>query len=391
MREALQLARLGAGTASPNPMVGAVVVSGDRIVGRGYHVRPGSSHAEVLALEEAGTAARGATLYVTLEPCAHWGRTPPCTDAILRGGIHRVVVAMEDPDPQVRGRGLRRLTEAGIEVHVGVAADAARRLNEAYVKHRTTGLPFVTAKWAMSLDGRIATRTGDSRWISGPASRALAHELRAVSDAILVGIGTVLADDPQLTARDLPQGRPVPRQPARVILDSHLRIPLGARVLARDGAPVLVATTGRARPDARRALEQAGADVIVADGPGGRVDLLSVLAELGRRGVTGLLVEGGAAVHGACFDAGLVDKVVVFVAPVILGGPAPTPVGGAGVERLVQAWRLTSVAVRQVEHDLVVEGYPAAPARDGERGASVGEAGASGQREAERASCSPAS
>jgi diaminohydroxyphosphoribosylaminopyrimidine deaminase/5-amino-6-(5-phosphoribosylamino)uracil reductase len=194
-----------------------------------------------------------------------------------------------------------------------------------------------------------------------------------------------------LTVRDLPQGRPAPRQPARVILDSRLRIPPEARVLDRDGASVLVATTSRARPDARRALERGGADVIVADGKDGRVDLRGILAELGRRGIMSLLIEGGAGVHGACFDAGLVDKVVVFVAPVILGGPAPAPVGGVGVETLVQAWRLTSVAVRQVEQDLVVEGYPAAPARAGERGASEGGASARGQQEAKRASCLPGS
>ncbi len=389
MREALELARCGAGTASPNPMVGAVVVAGTRVVGQGYHVRPGSPHAEVLALEEAGAAARGATLYVTLEPCAHFGRTPPCTEAIISRGICRVVVAMEDPDPQVRGRGCHRLAAAGIEISLGTAAEAARALNEAYLKHRTTGLPFVTAKWAMSLDGRIATRAGDARWISGAASRALVHELRAAADAILVGIGTVLSDDPQLTARSLPAHRQAIRQPARVVLDSALRIPLSARVLARDGAPVIVATTSRARPEHRRAIEALGADVIVADGPDGRVELRTLCEALGRRGVMSLLVEGGGAVHGAFMDGGLVDKVLAFLAPVILGGPAPGPVGGAGVERLAQAWRLTRAVIRQVEQDCVIEGYIAAapPAEE----AAVPDDGDRAARKARRAPCSPAS
>src|SRR5262249_32223341 len=201
---------------------------------------------------------------VTLEPCGHWGRTPPCTEAIIRAGLRRVVAAMEDPDVQVRGRGLLRLRESGVETSVGVAAEGARRLNEAYIKHRTTGLPFVTAKWAMSLDGRIATRGGESRWISGTASRVFVHELRATSDAILVGIGTVLRDDPQLTARDVLAAR----QPARILLDSTLRVPPDARMLNRDGAPVLVGTTSRARPEARQMLEARGVEVIVADGPG---------------------------------------------------------------------------------------------------------------------------
>jgi diaminohydroxyphosphoribosylaminopyrimidine deaminase / 5-amino-6-(5-phosphoribosylamino)uracil reductase len=388
MREALDLARRGAGTASPNPMVGAVVVAGDRIVGRGYHVRPGSSHAEVMALEEAGTAARGATLYVTLEPCAHWGRTPPCADTIIDAGIFHVVAAIEDPDPQVRGRGFRRLAEGGVKTSVGTAADAARCLNEAYLKHRTTGLPFVTAKWAMSLDGRIATRTGDARWISGAASRALVHELRAVSDAILVGIGTVLRDDPQLTARDLAAGRRIERQPARIVLDSALRIPLTARALERDAASVIVATTSRSRAEAHRALEGLGAEVIVADGPGGRVDLRRLFEELGRRGMMSLVVEGGSTVHGACVDAGLVDKVLAFVAPMILGGPAPSPVGGAGVEKIAQAWRLKRVSVRHLDRDLVIEGYFPAPSR-GE--GALPEAGEGCDREGSRASCSPAS
>ncbi len=387
MREALDLARRGAGTASPNPMVGAIVVAGDRIVGEGYHARPGSPHAEVLALQGAAAAARGATLYVTLEPCAHWGRTPPCADAIIGAGVRRVVAAIEDPDPQVSGRGLRRLAEAGIETSVGTAADAARRLNEAYVKHRTTGLPFVTAKWAMSLDGRIATRAGDARWISGAASRALVHELRAAADAVLVGIGTVLRDDPQLTARDLLFGRRIDHQPTRIVLDSTLRIPPSARALARDSARVIVATTGRSRPEARRVLEGLGAEVIVADGPDGRVDLKGLLGGLGRRGTMSLLVEGGGTVQGACVDAGLVDKVLAFVAPMILGGPAPGPVEGRGVEKIAQARRLTQVSIRQVDQDLVIEGYLPPPLR----GEGLREASGGSEREADRASCSPAS
>jgi len=353
MRQALELARRGAGATSPNPIVGAVVVADGEIVGRGHHPRAGEPHAEVFALRDAGPRARGATLYVTLEPCAHWGRTPPCTEAVIEAGIRRVVVAMVDPDRQVSGRGLRRLREAGIDTRVGVGEDEARALNEAYAKHRTAGLPFVTAKWAMTLDGRIATRSGDSRWISGEASRALVHEMRAASDAILVGIGTVLRDDPALTAR-VPAAA---RHPRRVVLDSTLRIPLDARVLARDGTPVLVATTDRARPEARRALEAMGVEVLGAGRPDGRVDLAALLRELGRRDVLSLLVEGGSAVLGGFADGGLIDKVVAFVAPLLVGGPAPAPVGGAGVDTLVQAWRLTRTTVRQVAEDIVVEGY----------------------------------
>ncbi len=377
MGEALHLARLGAGATSPNPMVGAVVVAGGRVIGRGYHARAGAPHAEVLALQHAATGARGATLYVTLEPCDHWGRTPPCTEAIIRAGIRRVVAAMLDPDHRVSGRGLRRLSEAGIEVAVGVAEREARDLNEAYIKHRTTGIPFVTAKWAMTLDGRIATRSGESRWISGEASRALAHELRAASDAILVGIGTVLRDDPALTARTPAAGR----SPRRIVLDSTLRIPPTARALARDGTPVLIATTARAPADARRTLEAVGAEVLVVEGPDGRVDLDALLRELGRRGTLSLLVEGGGTVHGAFMDARLVDKVLVFVGPQIVGGPAPGPVGGTGVDALAAAWRVTRTTVRQVGHDVVIEGYLARSAPDGAEAA----------RAREGAVCSPAS
>ncbi len=364
MHEALGLARRGAGATSPNPMVGAVVVAGGTVVGRGYHPRAGDPHAEVFALREAADHARGATLYVTLEPCMHWGRTPPCVEAIIDAGIRRVIVAMEDPDVRVGGRGLRRLAASGIETAVGVAEREARQLNEAYIKHRTLGLPFVTAKWAMTLDGRIATRSGESRWISGEASRLLTHEVRAASDAILVGIGTVLADDPALTAR-IPGAA---RTPRRIILDSTLRVPPDARALAQDGAPVTVATTSRARHAARRALEARGIEVLEAEGPDGRVDLGAVLRELGRRDILSLLVEGGGTVHGAFIDAGFVDKVLVFIGPQIVGGPAPGPVGGVGVEALARAWRLAGATVRQLDHDVVIEGYVSPPAADGSAG-----------------------
>ena len=377
MQEALALARRGAGLTSPNPMVGAVVVAAGEIVGRGYHPRAGEPHAEVFALREAGARTRGAALYVTLEPCAHWGQTPPCTEAIIAAGIERVVAAMAYPDQRVSGRGLRRLTEAGIETRVGVAEREARDLNEAYVKHRTTGTPFVTAKWAMTLDGRIATSTGESRWISGEASRALVHERRAATDAILVGVGTVLRDDPALTSRTA-----AARQPRRIVLDSTLRVPPDARVLARDGTPVIIATTERASPAVRTVLEARGVEVLVAGGPDGRVDLTSLLRDLGRRGILSLLVEGGGTVHGAFFDAGLVDKVLVFLAPKIFGGPAPGPVGGTGVAELVQAWRLARAEVHRLGEDLMIEGYPERPA---------GDSLLSGQRSEKETQCSPAS
>jgi diaminohydroxyphosphoribosylaminopyrimidine deaminase / 5-amino-6-(5-phosphoribosylamino)uracil reductase len=357
MREALTLASRGAGTASPNPMVGAVVVADGRIVGRGYHPKPGEPHAEIFALREAGTRARGATLYTTLEPCAHTGRTGPCTEAIVAAGVRRVVAAMVDPDVQVRGAGLARLREAGVETAVGAGEAEARRLNEAYVKHRTTGLPFVTAKWAMTLDGRIATRTGDSRWISSEESRAHAHRLRARSDAVLVGVGTVLRDDPALTARPGGGGPAPANRPRRIVLDSRLRTPLGARVLARDGIPVLVATTGASSPDARRALAERGAEVLLCGGADERVDLVTLLHELAARGVLSVLVEGGATVHGAFIAAGLFDKVFAYVAPVLVGGGGPGPSGGAGVAAMADARRLRPVEIHRFGGDVLIEAY----------------------------------
>lgn len=352
---ALALAALGAGTTDPNPMVGAVVVRNGRIVGMGFHERLGTPHAEVHALEAAGPLAQGATLYVNLEPCAHYGRTPPCTQAIIAAGIRRVVAAIEDPDPRVSGRGFAALRAAGIDVTVGVRAEAARRLNELFLKHASTGRPFVLLKSATSLDGRIATATGASRWITGPEARALVHKLRARYPAIMIGSGTALADDPELTARTDP---PAPRQPLRVVVDSRARLPVTARMLRAPGA-TLVATTEAAPPERRKALEKAGAEVLVlpqrADG---RVDLVALMEELGRRGITGVLLEGGASLNGAMLDSGLVDKVMFFIAPMIIGGQgAPAAIGGTGAATLADAWRLVDVSWEACGADLLVSGY----------------------------------
>lgn len=341
---------------SPNPAVGCVIVADGAVVGRGFTQPPGSAHAEVMALREAGARARGATAYVTLEPCCHWGRTPPCTDAFIAAGVAAVVCATIDPDPRVRGQGLARLRGSGIAVHVGDGAALARRQLAAYFVQRLTGRPLVTVKFAASLDGRIATRTGDAKWISGAAARERTLRERARLDAILVGVGTVLHDDPQLTARSA-DGVLLPHQPLRVVLDSGGRTPAAAQVL--DGsAPTLVATTDRAPAAWRAAIRARGAAVVElpADAEG-RVDLARLLDELGQRDVLTLLVEGGATVHGAFFDAGLVDRVQAIVAPLVVGGrAAPTAVGGLGAGRLSEAWRLRSPTIEQVGEDVLISG-----------------------------------
>lgn len=376
MRRALELARRGLGRTSPNPAVGALVVAPDgTIVGRGFHAAAGTAHAEVLALEEAGPRARGATLYVTLEPCCHHGRTPPCTEAIQRAGVGRVVAAMLDPDPRVSGRGAAVLRRAGVAVDVGVLEHETSRLLEAYIHHRRTGLPFVTMKVAMTLDGKVATRAGDARWISGERSRRTVHALRRQVDAVLVGVGTVLADDPLLTAR--PPGTPAPterpasadrapRQPLRIIVDSAARTPPGARVLTAVGDPgrTLIAVT-RGAPAARvRTLREAGAEVLLLPSAAdGRVDLGALARELGERGVLHVLLEGGPTLNAAALAAGLVHRVLVFVAPRIVGGSAaPGPVGGDGVARLAEAISVRDLAARRSGEDLVLEGYIAASA-----------------------------
>jgi diaminohydroxyphosphoribosylaminopyrimidine deaminase/5-amino-6-(5-phosphoribosylamino)uracil reductase len=333
-----------------------VLVRDDRIVGEGYHQRAGEAHAEVNALRQAGGLARGATLYVTLEPCSHYGRTPPCTEAVLAAGVRRVVAATADANPRVRGRGLLRLATSGVAVEVGLERREARRLNEAFAKYVVTGLPWVSLKMAMSLDGKVATRAGDSRWITGPTARRAVHELRHRHDAVLVGVGTVLADNPQLTVRWY-KGR----DPVRVILDSSLRLPPEARVLkVRSPAPTWVVTTPHHDPNRRRALEDRGAEVLVVSEAGSRVDLKALLALLGRRGVTSVLIEGGPTVAAAFLEADLVDRLYMFVAPKLLGGrEAPGPIGGLGAERVAQALPVRELEIRPIGEDWLISGYPA--------------------------------
>lgn len=356
MRRALELARLGLGRTSPNPAVGAVIVRDGRVVGEGYHQKAGTPHAEIHALRAAGEAARGATLYVTLEPCCHYGRTPPCTEAIKGAGIRRVVAAMADPNPKVAGGGFQDLRRAGIEVETGLLEDEARRLNEAFIKYITTGRPWVTMKVAMTLDGKIATRTGASRWITGPESRLKAHELRDTHDAVLVGIGTVLADDPALTTR-LPGNRG--RDPVRVILDSRLRIPLTAKVLhLPSSAPTLVATTAAAPAEVRERLQAMGVEVLIFPEEDGRVAWEPLLAELAGRQLTSILVEGGAGVNASALACGVVDKVVTFIAPKIFGGlAAPGPVGGEGVATPGEAWQLEGMEATPCGDDVMLSAY----------------------------------
>jgi diaminohydroxyphosphoribosylaminopyrimidine deaminase/5-amino-6-(5-phosphoribosylamino)uracil reductase len=353
MDAALHAAAAADYATSPNPMVGCVIAAGDAVIATGFHRVAGGPHAEIEALSLAGDRARGADVFVTLEPCAHTGRTPPCTNALIAAAPTRVVVAMVDPNPVVAGRGIEALRAAGITVEVGLREAEARRLNEAYIKHITTGLPFVTAKFAASLDGKIATAGGESRWITSEAARDLAHRLRHINDAVMVGAGTVVADDPALTSR-IEGGR----SPLRVVLDSTLRSPDSSSVLEASVAQTLLITTVRADPGRIDHLRSRGVEVeIVPSSPAG-VDLNATLALLGARGLISLLIEGGASVLGSAFDTQIVDKVVAMLAPRIVGGAsAPGAVGGAGVPTLGAASLLTEVSVDRAGPDLVVTGY----------------------------------
>ncbi|MBI3020386.1 MAG: bifunctional diaminohydroxyphosphoribosylaminopyrimidine deaminase/5-amino-6-(5-phosphoribosylamino)uracil reductase RibD [Candidatus Omnitrophica bacterium] len=371
MARALQIARRALGRTSPNPMVGAVIVNRGRVVGEGYHRSAGAPHAEVEALRKARERSRGGTLYVTLEPCNHTGRTPPCCDAIIASGLSRVVAAAKDPNPLTNGRGLARLRQAGIEVITGVLERASLRLNEPFRKAITSGMPFVVAKVGQSLDGKIATASGQSRWISSLASRRLAHQWRSRVDAILIGINTVLQDDPLLTVRGAPRrsGRPI-----KVIVDSRLRTPTTARCLSsRSPAPTLIATTVRSETK-RRMLARCGAEVLEFPARQGRVPLRRLCRRLVRRGVQSILVEGGGEVLASALAERIVDRIAFFIAPILIGGrAAPTSFSGSGASHLSRAIRLTDVTYRRLGPDLCVEArvvYPTG-ARGRRQGARV--------------------
>lgn len=365
MALALRLAAKARGRTHPNPMVGAVVVAGNRIVGRGYHRRAGGPHAEILALRQAGRQARGATLYLTLEPCCHLDkRTPPCVPAILRAGIARVVVAMADPNPRVGGKGLRALRKAGLTVELGCRRQEAEALNPDYVQWMRQGRPYVTLKAAVTLDGKIATAAGESQWITGKEARRYGHLLRSQADAVLVGLGTVLADDPQLTVRVGPQPalRAI-RQPLRVVLDSRLRIPLRARVLRDSPGRTCIATTARAPRRRIGQIEDMGASVVVLPEEGGRVSFRACLAMLARIGVSSVLIEGGSEVNASALRAGLVNRAVFIVAPRLLGGQdAKGAIGGRSPRRLAQSFSLSDLKLQRLGGDLAISGEVRAPA-----------------------------
>lgn len=361
MRRALTLAGRGKGKTSPNPAVGCVIVRDRVVVGEGWHRRAGTPHAEVHALRQAGELSRGADVYVTLEPCSHFGKTPPCADALIDAGVSQVFVGMVDPNPKVSGRGIERLRSAGIEVVTGILEAECRRLNEPFVKHMTTGLPFVILKSAMTLDGRTATVTGDSRWITNEKSRHYVHKLRSSADAVMVGVGTVLADDPQLTAR-IPRGK----DPLRVVVDSSLRIPPDARMLRQESSATTVIATVSKDDNRAAHLASVGAEVLCCRAKQGRVDLSDLLARLGARGVQSVLLEGGSELAGEALRASLIDKFVLFYAPKFLGGADGFGLFGGPSARMMDGCRrLKDVSVRRFGDDVMIEAYPEEPCSRG--------------------------
>jgi len=354
MRRTLELAAKALGRTSPNPVVGAVIVRNGRIIGEGFHRRAGLPHAEREALRRITETARGATIYVNLEPCSHYGRTPPCADALIEAGIKRVVVGMVDPNPLVQGRGLRRLRRAGIAVATGVLREECERLNEDFACFIRTGRPFVTLKLAASLDGRIAAASGDSQWISGEQSRRVVHELRNRVDAILVGAETVRNDDPRLTCR-MRGGR----DPLRVILDGRLSISPSARVCTQPStAPTLIATSeDHGRGEKQAQLEAQGVQVVCLPGKNGQVPLRPLLVELGRRGHKSVLIEGGGRIAAAALREGVVDKVLFFYAPLLLGGEGRAMIGPLGIDRVAAGQKLHTITVERIGKDILVAAY----------------------------------
>lgn len=357
MQQALTLAAKALGQTRPNPAVGAVVVKGGKAVGRGWHEAAGKPHAEVEALRKAGSRARGATLYVTLEPCSHQGRTPPCADAVIKAGVRRVVVAIRDPNPEVAGRGIRRLRRAGIEVNVGCCRHGATHLNQPFLTYHKLKRPFFVAKWALTLDGQYHAASGDAGWISNEESRRYVHELRARYDAVMAGIGTVLFDNPRLNAR-LPGKRNV-IQPLRIILDGHLRMPMKAACLDMvDAGRTIIVTTNLAPPRQIHRFEERGVTMVVVEGKRGLVDMNALAGALHGLGVQSVLIEGGRKIHTAMLAADLTDRVVAFFAPKLVGSAGQSfVVNGWAKERMSEAVSLHDVEIRHFGTDVCVEGY----------------------------------
>lgn len=351
MRAALRLAEKAAGRTSPNPMVGALLVRGGKIIATGYHQKAGGDHAEVAALRRAGAKARGATLYLNLEPCSHYGRTPPCVGALIAAGVKRVVAGMADPNPLVSGRGFRRLRQSGIQVRSGVLEAECRALNEAFVKYITLGMPLVLLKIAASLDGKIATATGSSRWVTGREARRRVHDLRNRVDAVLVGIGTVIADDPQLTCR-IPGGR----NPVRIILDRRLRIPLKARVLNEPGKTIVVAGA-HVRQNKLKAVEKLGAEVWRMPSRRQGISLAAVLQKIAAQGILSVMIEGGSVTAGHALAEKVVDKIAFFYAPKIVGGDGLSVVSPLGVKDMNQSIPIENSKVERIGNDILVTGY----------------------------------
>jgi diaminohydroxyphosphoribosylaminopyrimidine deaminase/5-amino-6-(5-phosphoribosylamino)uracil reductase len=353
MRRAIHLAEKGRGRTSPNPMVGAVLVKEGEVIGEGYHVRAGEAHAEILALRKAGEKVKGSTLYLNLEPCTHYGKTPPCAPEVIDAGVKRVIIGMEDPNPLIKGKGIEALKRAGLEVKVGILGKECQRLNEAFCKYILKKEPFIILKIAATLDGKIATRGGDSKWISNEVSRRLVHRFRDQVDGIVVGIGTILKDDPLLTVR-IKKGR----DPFRIILDSQLRVPEEAKVIENAPSKTIVATTEMAPKDKVERLEKKGARIWILDSKRGRVDLRSCLAKLSEMGMMSLMVEGGSQVYGSFLDEGLVDKLLLFLSPKLIGdSQALGMFSGQGVANLTEAIPLKEFTVRRIGGDLLIEGY----------------------------------
>jgi diaminohydroxyphosphoribosylaminopyrimidine deaminase/5-amino-6-(5-phosphoribosylamino)uracil reductase len=354
MREAHYLAESAEGRTSPDPLVGAVLVKGGRIVSMGYHGEVTTPHAEAWAISKAEAEAKGSTLYINLEPCSHYGNNPPCAHLIAKAGIREVVVSMRDPNPLVKGKGFRILKRHGVRVRIGLLEEEAKRLNEVFIKYITTKRPFVVLKMAMTIDGKIATKTGASRWVAGKASRRHAHHMRNIYDAILVGVGTVLIDNPRLDVRLVKKIK----NPIRIVLDATARTPLKANVLNHGDARTIIVVGPRAPKKKIMALQKRGAEILVVKAPRGRIDMKALMRKLGRMKITSVLIEGGGEVAASAFDAGVVDKAYFFISPKIFGGrKAKTPVEGEGVRLPAQAIWLKDVYHKSVDEDFLIVGY----------------------------------